>query len=199
MRGRATFLAAVVLVASGTGCFLRARQDPARYYTLVALAESAPAASRLRVGLGPITLPGYLDRPELATRVDPERVRYSAFDRWAEPLPRQLERILGEDLGRALGTVGIVAYPWYPSVPLDVAVRVNVLAFELDAGGVARLEAAWTLRDPGTARVFRQGRSSFAEPVAPGGADTAVAALSRALARLAAELAAAIEATTSAS
>jgi hypothetical protein len=191
----------LMLAPSLSACLFRARPDSFRYYTLESSTDSSVrSASGLTVGLGPVTLPGYLSRPSPVTRVDGTQVRYSEEERWAEPLGKQFIRTLSEDLSRALGGARIIEYPWYPGAPVDVAVAVNVLAFENDPTGTATLNAGWTLRDPKTRRVDYEGQSAIVEPAAetPGNAkgDAAVTALSRALARLSSELAVAIAANT---
>jgi uncharacterized protein len=188
---------ALVLAMSQTACLFRARPDSFRYYTLESSTEpSVKAPSGLTVGLGPVTLPGYLSRPSLVTRVDGAQVRYAEAEWWAEPLGKQFTRTMSEDLSRALGGARIIDYAWYPGTPIDVAVAVNVLAFEVDATGAATLNAGWTLRDPHSRQVGYEGQSAIVEPAVgtPGEAkgDAAVAALSRALARLSSEIAVAI-------
>jgi hypothetical protein len=191
------FAVAVALVLATSACLFRAKPDSFRYYTLESSTEpSVQPASGLTVGLGPVTLPGYLSRPSLVTRMDGTQVRYAEGERWAEPLGKQFNRTLSEDLSRALGGARIIDYAWYPGAPVDVAVAVNVLAFENDATGAATLNAGWTLREPHSRQVEYEGQSAIVEPAAgtPGEAkgDAAVAALSRALARLSSELALAI-------
>ena len=69
---------ALVLATSQSACMFRAQPDSFRYYTLASSAEpSVRSASGLTVGLGPVTLPGYLSRSSLVTRVDDTRVHYA--------------------------------------------------------------------------------------------------------------------------
>ena len=189
---------ALALATSQNACMFRAQPDSFRYYTLASSPEpSVRSGSTLTVGLGPVTLPGYLSRSSLLTRVDDTRVRYAEGNLWAEPLGRQFTRTLSEDLSGALGGARIIHYPWYPSAPIDVAVAVNVFAFEVDTIGAATVTAEWTLRDPQSRKVEYEGQSSILEPAGatPGEAATgeaAVQALSRALALLSREIAVAI-------
>jgi uncharacterized protein len=188
---------ALVLATGQSACLFRARPDAFRYYTLASSAEPAvKSASGLTVGLGPVTLPGYLSRPALVTRMGDTQVHYAEGDLWAEPLAKQFTRTLSEDLSRALSGARIMDYPWYPGAPVDVAVAVTVVAFEVDSTGTATLNASWTVRDPQSRKVGYEGQSAIVEPAGgtPGEAsvDAAVAALSRALARLSRELALAI-------
>jgi len=182
-------LAASILAAS---CLV-GRGDPTRFYVLtstVPAPSSAPGS--LGIGLGPVAMPGYLRRPMLVTRIDDTRVRYSDFDRWAEPLPALFARALGQDLSALLQAARIVPYPWYSPSALDLVVRVNVTAFEPDARGNARLEACWTIRDARTGTVRRDDCSSIDEPIAGDDAQLQVAALSRAVGELAQRIAIAI-------
>jgi uncharacterized lipoprotein YmbA len=185
--------AALLLAASLPACLFQPRPDQTRYYTLAADADApVQLASGLTVGLGPVILPGYLGRPGLVTRLDATRVEYAEMERWAEPLRKQFIRTLNENLSLALGGAQVLDFPWRPGGPMDVAVRVDVRAFENDAAGTAMLTADWALRAPTSGAVVAQGKSVITEPAAGTGGDAAVAALNRALARFARELAAAI-------
>jgi uncharacterized lipoprotein YmbA len=182
-------LAVAVLASS---CTFRPRPDPTRFYVLAAsVPEHPPAPGSLVVGLGPITMPGYLQHPMLATRSDATQVRYAEVDRWAEPLPTLFGRALGQELSALLGA-RIVPYPWYRDVALDVVVRVDVTSFEADAAGNARLGACWTIGDSSAKTVCRDECSSIVEATDDPGAQALVAALSRAVGELARRLASAI-------
>jgi uncharacterized lipoprotein YmbA len=175
---------AILLVA---GCGLRG--DATRFYTLSTTSSATPLASHpLRVGLGPVAIPAYLDPPTIATRVDANRLEYARFDRWASPLSMQVSRVLAQELG-ASGTIAVIPYPWYPSTNVDVVVRIDVLAFESDADGTAHLDAAWSIVEPRGGVVRRSERTTLVEPAAGRTPEAAVAALSRTLAVLAEKIA----------
>jgi hypothetical protein len=176
----------LLVTALALGCGLRG--DRSRFYTL-SVATAAPLARRpLRVGLGPVVVPAYLDAPTIATRVDPNRIEYARFDRWAVPLDAEVRRVLAEDLGAA-GTISVVPYPWYSSIALDVVVRVDLFAFESDASGTAHLDAAWSVAEPKTGTVRSSDRTTVTEPASARTTEAAVAALSRALSELARRIA----------
>jgi len=174
----------VTSLALGCGLF----GDGSRFYTL-SVATGAPLARQpLRVGLGPIVVPAYLDAPTIATRVDPNRIEYARFDRWAVPLASEVRRVLAEDLGAA-GTISVVPYPWYSSTALDAVVRVDLLAFESDTSGTAHLDATWSIAEPKTGTVRSSDRTTLTEPADARTPEATVAALSRALAELARRIA----------
>ena len=188
--GATRALAALVLGILWSSCMLVRNSDPTRFYVLTAtVPTSSVVPGSLTIGLGPIAMPGYLRRPLLATRIDSAEIRYADFDRWAESLPTLFARALGQDLSALLDAARIVPYPWYPATPLDAVVRVDVGAFEAESSGNARLDACWTIRDPGTAVVRRSECASIAEAIGGDGRQVQVAALSRMVGELARRMA----------
>jgi len=185
----------VLLVALGAGgCVLAPRPDHTRYYTLSPEA-GPPAAARgtaPSLGLGPITWPPYLDRPELATRLGPEQIGYSAVERWAAPLDEIFERALAEDLRARVPAREVVLWPWSRSAPPDLAVSVQVLRFESEAAGAAVFDARWTLQGGAGGPALASGETRFREAVPPNDAASAVAALARGIGSLARDVAAAV-------
>jgi uncharacterized lipoprotein YmbA len=191
-RLRAAARATLAVAVLAPSCMLRPLPDPTRFYVLAARAPNQPPAPGAPVvGLGPITMPGYLQHSKLATRVDGTQIRYADFDRWAEPLPTLFGRVLGQDLSALLGA-RIVASPWYRTTPLDVVVRVDVASFESDAAGTATLAACWTVRSAPAKAVCSDDCSSIVEAADDPGAQALVAALGRAVGELAQQLARAI-------
>jgi len=192
-RSRGAAWATLALAVLAASCVLRQRPDPTRFYVLTASAPNySPTPGLLAVGLGPLTMPGYLQHPMLATRVDGTQVRYADFDRWAEPLSTLFARALGQDLSAVLGGARIVTYPWFRTIPLDVVVRVDVRAFEADAAGNVVLDACWSVRDARTGTVRENDCLSITEAVDELGPKAQVAALSRTVEDLARRVAGAI-------
>ncbi|MDH5298187.1 MAG: PqiC family protein, partial [Desulfobulbaceae bacterium] len=108
----APLLLSVLLLA---GCV--PRTDPVSYYQLSALeAERSGTATadsdKLVIGIGPVGLPEYLDRPQIVTRLTPNRLHLAHNHRWAEPLGQNIARVLGENLSPLLGTDRILLPPW---------------------------------------------------------------------------------------
>ena len=140
------------LVLVGAACLLAAcsilspTAGPSRFYVLTPVATSgaeAPNAPGPALGIGPVTIPGYLQRPELVTRVAPNEMQPADGDRWAEPLREQFERTLGQNLSTLLGTERVLSFPWWRGVPLDFVVQVDVVRFEREAGQDVHLVARW--------------------------------------------------------
>ncbi len=186
----------LVVACVVVGCALPApRADPSTFFALAA-SEPSPAVPAgswdVALGLGPVAIPGYLDRPQLVTRVGPNELRLAPAARWAEPLREGIARVLQQDLAQASGARQVVRYPW-PSAPrVDLAVAVDVLRFEPDAGGQVELAARWSVRELAQGHVLAVRESLVAEAAEGGGSGAQVAALSRALGRLAGEIATAL-------
>jgi uncharacterized lipoprotein YmbA len=184
-------LAALVALA---GC---ADSQPTRFYTLSALENAPGGTSRaalpdLTVGIGPVTLPPYLDRPQLVTRAGGNRMVLADFDSWAEPLQDVFARVLAENLALLLGTDDVLMLPQRRLVNLDYQVEVDVTRFDVDASGEAVLDARWWVLDEDGEKQLRSGRSTISEPAAVGDYTSAAAALSRALGAMSEEIAQAI-------
>ncbi len=186
---RTTALAAVLAAATAACASLDPRPDRSRYFSLPTEPPAAPSdAPAVSLGLGPVTLPPYVDRPELATRVGPAEIAYAADSRWAAPLGELVRHALEEDLRARLPARDVVRWPWPLGNPPDVAVSVDVLRFEADAAGGATLEARWVVTAPGQAPAT--GRTLVQEPGPRGDAAASALSLSRALGALASEIAA---------
>jgi hypothetical protein len=97
--------------------------------------------------VGPITLPKYLDRPQIVTRVSPNQLTLGEFDRWAEPLQENFSSVLAENLALLIPSDQILLNPWPGSATLDYQVRVDVRHFDGWLGGESTLLARWSLLD----------------------------------------------------
>jgi uncharacterized lipoprotein YmbA len=146
-RVRRSLALTIVLVAAGCGLLRGPTETPTTFYVLSATAEpgQAPAGGDLVLGLGPITFPPYLDRPQMVRRVAPNELVFDEFNRWSEPIKQNFERVLGNDLDRLIGIDRLIAYPWYSHTPMDYAVSVVVMRFEEQPSGDVALDARWTI------------------------------------------------------
>lgn len=154
---------------------------PSRLYLLAALAEPASRSDGPGLGVGPIRLARYLDRPQIVTRGPGPRIEVAEFDRWAEPLEESVARVLAENLSRQLGTDRVQRHPFRSGRAVELAVEVDVTRFDGEPGGAVVLEAWWRLR--GEDALLQRGSRIVEEAQGPG-FDALAAAMSRALATL---------------
>jgi uncharacterized protein len=180
---------------------LSPKEDRTRFIMLAATSTAAPSGSEssagqkftsLAIGLGPVKLPAYLDRPELMVRTSANGFNLSETDRWAEPLADNFRQVLANDLTNLLGTTNIVQYPWYPGTRLDYVVHVQVQRFEAGTDHKADLIARWDLRTAQNDQVLISRDAQLSQPLASLTGDAAAAALSQDVAELANQIASGI-------
>ncbi len=187
--------ALMALVVTGCGGLLgKGTVEPTRFYLLEALAEPGPAASstfgQQSLGVGPVTLPRYLDRPSIVTRGGANEINVADFFQWAEPLVDGVPRAVAEDLSSLLGTERVYAVPANLPEALDFRVVVDVIRFDGALDGEARLEARWTVLDlRKDLRVAARRSSVKARKVESADHGSLVTAMSRTLTDLSAEIA----------
>lgn len=139
--------------------------QPARYYVLTAAAGSGGgAAGGPTIGLGPFTLPDYLNRPQIVTRKSDTELHLSESNRWAEPLPESFLTALVDSVAQHTESERVLGFPWSGRPDLECRVRGEVIRFEADSRGEAVLDVRWLVtsgsEDPGEARRGRYRRSA---------------------------------------
>lgn len=168
---------------------------PSRFYRLTAEApEAAADPSALIIGVGPVLLAGYLDRPQLVTPVDANQLRIDEFERWGGSLERNLATVMAENLSRLLGTDAVVTQPWGGSLPIDYQVAIEVRRLERGTDGRVHLLVQWRLFRGDGERLLGIHRKALSEPVRGTDFSARTAAESRLLVSLGREIAAAIRA-----
>jgi uncharacterized protein len=170
---------------------------PSRFYILnpLSTSEVIPAEAAAQgpvIAVGPVTVPKYLDRPQIVTRASRNQLTLGEFDRWAEPLPDNIARVLGENLARLVPTDHILLQTWPRPATLDYQVTVEVLDFEGGLGGESALLALWSLLD-GAERPLITRRASLQSPVGGRDYEALVQALNQMLDALSRDIAGAIQ------
>jgi uncharacterized lipoprotein YmbA len=180
------------------GCTLMApAPDKSRFFVLTPIGpgESGSALDQskprnLALGLGPIKFPDYLQRGDIVTWIEPNRLQYSDNDHWAEPLKDNFTSVFAQNLTGLLGTQQIVNFPWYSSTHIDYQIAVTMERFECNDRGQARLAADWSINDA-NGRALDGGQSDLNAPCGSN-IDQAVAGLSQTLAAFSRQIAQAV-------
>jgi len=192
-RTHASHLAAAAALLL-TACLGPGTTRPTRLFVLNATAP--PAAGRssdLRIGVGRIALPEFLNRPQIVTRTSANRLRMADFSQWAEPLEDSIPRVVSENLARSIGTDQVVVYPWPTRLEVDLTVEIAIIRFEGEADGAVSLVARWRLVRPDGTELHPLQASSYVESPTDRSTEALVAAMSRALGSLSRDIASAIE------
>lgn len=129
--------------------FLSACSTPVqeRYYLLSPDDVAAPTgATRTAVmGVGPITIPSHLDRSQIVTRSSDNRLVINQFDRWAEPLDENIQRVLIENLDHRLSPQRIETFPWNSRDGVVWQIVVDLGQFERQPDGSVQIAARWKI------------------------------------------------------
>ena len=186
MRRIHVFAVLFALVAWLTGC---ASSQQAQFYTLspVPPPPAAPLAA-CSVSVGPVSVPDVVDRQQIVIRTGPNQVTMDEFNRWASPLRGGIARVVAENLVSMLGTPQVTVFPQTSAAGVDYRVAIDVLRFDSAPGGVATLDALWTVRSA-KPEASHSGRTSVSEPAQGGGYNALVAAHSRALGKMSMDIA----------
>lgn len=136
-----------LLVTLGACSPLAPRPDTSRTFVLTSLARvSTTGLQGATLGVGPIHLPGYLDRSGMVTRIGVHELDVSHENWWGGNLEKQIAESLSGNLTALLGPDRTLQYPWALSDPPDFAVEVTFLTFEANSQGYAEVDARWRVR-----------------------------------------------------
>jgi uncharacterized protein len=168
-----------------------ASSPPAHYVTLD---DGHPSAAKLltapSVAVICANVPDLIDRPQLVVRTNGNQLAISEQYRWAEPLRREIPRVIANDLGELLDSNQVAALPaGAEGFNVDFKLVLDVQRLDAVAGQGADVDVLWRLEHrSGTSAI---GRSSFRQPLDGAAADyrVLIVAQRRALRRVAAEIA----------
>lgn len=184
----------VSLIVLG-GC---AGTQPTRFYVLTSLSRSdakraVAVGQGVAIGIRPVALPRYLDRPQIVTRASRNQLDIADFDQWAEPLKDSIANVIAENLSILIPTDSIAVFPWNRSTPVHYQLAVEVTRFEGNAGGDSLLIARWSVIGEKGRKVVVSRKSSFREPVGAEDYKAVVSAMNKTLDDLSREIAEAIK------
>jgi len=172
----------VALALTVLGC---GQTEPSRLYTLSDLTTNKTAPNKpngIAVGVGPVTLPQYLDRAQIVVRQSANRLEASEFDRWAEPLKTTVPRVLTENLSVLLVTDRVYSLPRRQRVALDYSVVIDVARFEPTPAGTVSLVARWQIFGSDDKKRLADGKTVVErDGAAPGDFEAMAALMSDAL------------------
>jgi len=113
---------------------------------LVDTIQIAESPNQAVIGLGPIRIPDYLNRPQMVVAISDNQYQLSEEHRWAERLDQNISLALTKFLPSQLGSNRIVRYPWAQRQVVDYQVSIDIIEFHIDALGQSRLTAQWLIK-----------------------------------------------------
>jgi uncharacterized lipoprotein YmbA len=186
-------IAALGLSLLAFGCVLK-HSAPARLYVLQAVVRDPSAAEGVApqgvLGVQRVSVPAWMDRPEITARTGTGEIMPDPLARWGEPITRGIQRVVTENLAALLPSHHLVAAPFPAGHPVDHRVDIAITEGGRQPDGRVLLEARWAILAKDGAVVVQR-RSSFRTGAAPT-AEATVGATSEALGSLCREIAAAL-------
>ncbi|HEX9024568.1 MAG TPA: PqiC family protein [Geobacteraceae bacterium] len=174
---------------------------PSRFYTLGSMdgidsSGKAPVMpGGMTVGVGPLDIPDYLERPQIVTRSGDNGLEVAQYDRWAGSLKQDIMRVLIRDLSAYLPS-GAMVLSWKRGIPVNYRVAVEVTGLDVIPGSSVLLRGQWAIfgSEPKNPLVLRS--RSFTEPLTGNDMNTTVAGMGKAVGQLGQAIAADIAAQT---
>jgi uncharacterized lipoprotein YmbA len=172
--------AALVLALAGCG------SPDNKYFTLSTEAPAAPASmtATRTVSVDEVTIPAYLDRPQIVVRQDATQADIREFERWMEPLDSMMRRVLSADLAARLGAGRVLDRPGKDTA----LIAVTIDEFGQNGDRVV-LRGQWTVKAAGKDGPRTPHSFSREEPLGQAEMPNMVAAMSRLVGGLADEIA----------
>ncbi len=192
---------AILLTAAAglllSGCIGFGTTRETRLYVLSSLTpadveQGTRPEEGMALGVGPVTIPSYLNRPPLLWRTGPNELQRAEFAQWAEPLEDNVARVLGNNLGLLIPTDRISVFPFPAAAPIEKSVQVEITRFGLDADRSVALAARWRLIRANGRELIPMRKSFYRVETEGFGHAASVAAMSEALARMSRDIADAI-------
>jgi uncharacterized lipoprotein YmbA len=156
--------------------------------TVKPLAPSRPLA----IGVGPVTVAPYLDRPQIVTRPSGARLDVAEFDQWAAPLQDSVARVVAENLSFLMPTARVILQPLPRASSVDYQASIAVDRFDGTTGGEVVLLGYWSLWDANGNELARK-KVRFSAPTKGPEYEALVSAMSRTLADLSQDIATTVQ------
>lgn len=168
-----------------------------RFYMLSAVNENQVSKKinitpGVIIGVGPVKLPEYLDRPQMVTTEKQGILKFDEFDRWGESLDMGIARLMREDLTVMLSKAKLTLYPWNPSMAVKYQVVTEVVQLDSELDKDMIFVVQWTVIDAQSSKAVVIKRSEFRQPILPQNYSGLAKALSTACASLSSQIAEAL-------
>ena len=169
---------------------------PTNFYILQTAAQldkpgtPVTIAEGTTVGIGPVQIPGYADRPQIVTFGSGAAINVSDFDHWAEPLSDALKRVLTSNVAALIGEEKVFSYPAdFRPDKQSLQVAVNVIDITETGAGVARLSVRWHIKALYDNKVLSRHAKIYETPATVGDYNSYAEALSQLLAEFSQDIA----------
>jgi len=176
------------------GCLSVSNSPTSRFYALRTLDKSQVGqklnfpANKI-IGVGPVKIPEYLNRPQIVTEDKNRMLTFAQFDRWGESLDFAINRLINENLIASFPGASIEMYPWNLFIPVRYKIYIDVVQMESRLDKDLFFAAQWSIIDLKNKKMAITKRSEFRQSIKPHNYSGLVEALSTVCASLSNEIA----------
>jgi len=190
-------LPTIIMISLLLGC--STSSPTPKYFTLSSLSSPKPAdvfhsrSSAAVIGIGPVEIPDYLDKPQIVTRTATNELLLSEFNLWGGSLKADVMRVIIEDTSSFLGSEPVTIVAWRAHVPGFYRIPIYFSRLDVIPDGTVSLNAKWGIvaKDGKTIATIQE--SSITKPVKGKEYNDIVNAMSDVLADFSKEIASAVK------
>ena len=149
--------------------------------------------NRITIGVELSDIPAYLNKPQIAVRVNSNELKLEEFNRWAETVKLSFPKIVANNLTSILPTEKFLVYVRKGILSSDYQVLLNVTQFDGTPGKKVSLIVQWGLFESEKAELISTQISDISVKTNGDGFDALVSAESKALEILSQQISLAIK------
>ena len=178
-----------------TGC---GTTKSSRFYTLNSLktqdtAQKTTSSDRdLSIGIGPVSIPDYLERPQIVSRTSQNELYIDEFNRWAGSLENDIARVLSGNLSTLLSEEHVSVLTSMPAAAVEYRIMLNVTRFDIMPDNTFLLKTQWRILGKDEKKLLMR-ESYLSEQIDGKDYGARVAAMSRAIEMLSRDIAEAMK------
>lgn len=151
----------IIYAALLTGC--TGTSEPTSFFMLSPIMEGKDlrdGGREISVLVGPVYVAAYLDRSQIIARQTGVEVTVHDFDQWAEPLDKNVKRVLIANLSAMLGSTEVYDFENSNSPATKFQLQVEVYRLDFVEEGAASFDAFWTIYDS-RGRIVRRNKTQM--------------------------------------
>ncbi|CEG56276.1 PqiC family protein [Legionella fallonii] len=99
----------------------------------------------LRIGIDKISVPAYIEKPQLIINYTPHRMQLEEDEQWIEGLDKNIARVIVTNLSTLLPGAIVNTSPWEIIFKPNYHLEINISQFTIDVSGNSVLRADYTI------------------------------------------------------
>ncbi|KTC83437.1 PqiC family protein [Legionella cincinnatiensis] len=124
------------------------RSKEPQYYLLNPIAmpnKQMNHYNNLHLGIDDITIPAYLEKPQIMISYSPNRVELEEYHQWAGALDKNIKSVISTNLSSLLPGAIVESSPWNVKFKPNYQLQIDIEQFTIDMQGNSILRAEFIL------------------------------------------------------